>query len=183
MGASGGEVPGARRWWMLTFVAMSDDVSPCGEPGVYPLTGMIVRCGEPAGHRIGMHRHGKPEMMYWPVEQVTCPAWKTSPTAMGDVVLRCAIPAARHKPLRHESKIGIQIVAWTDAELGSVGVIAEKVYKLIQARGYDAGEKLPSNSDLGGKYGVSPTTVAEAMHLLARDGVVKRRGPRAWVKS
>jgi hypothetical protein len=138
---------------------------------------------EPAGHRIGMHRHGKPELMYWPVEVVKCNAWKTSPTAMGDVVLWCAIPASRHKPLTHESKIGIQQVAWTDADLGAVGKIAEKVCKLILARGYDPGEKLPSNHDLGEKFGVSPTTVSKAMFLLQRDGVVKQRGPRAWVKS
>ena len=49
------------------------------------------------------------------MENITCPATKTSPTATGDVEVRCTKPAghvAAGDP-QHEAKLGVFPIRWS----------------------------------------------------------------------
>jgi hypothetical protein len=159
---------------------MSDGTGLCIEARVHPIDGEPVACNLPAGHRVSMHCHTTPPMlMYWPVSPVSCPAWRQVNTAMGKVVVFCAMPDARHRPGAHESAIGIQPIVWTDAEVSHAGKIAKGILAVITAECV-SGDLAPSYRTINARLGTSEYTCLKAFELLERDGVVKRVGKR-WM--
>jgi hypothetical protein len=142
------------------------------------LTHVKVTCTLPQDHRVAMHHHDMaPNRMYWPVSTVACSAWREVDTAMGKVVMFCARLDALHRLGEHEGRIGIQPVAWTDAELSKAGVIAAKILALLK-RECEPGDLAPVYRDINPLFGTSARTVRLAYELLERDGVVRREGKR-----
>ena len=59
--------------------------------------------------------------------------------------------------------------------------VAEDIKAAIAAGGYAAGTRLPSESELAGRYSVSRGTIRQAFAALRADGVIaSRRGARRW---
>lgn len=170
-------------WLVLASVAMGDDPLLCGAEIVHPISQAVVGCRLAPAHRAPMHHHDRPpNLMHWPVSPqrglVTCPAWRTVDTAMGRVVVFCARLASLHKVGEHESRIGIQPVRWTDADMSRVGEIAERMLKVIRAE-CRPGDLVPAKERFQSQWKTGSATIAQAMELLARDGVVRPRG-RRW---
>lgn len=58
--------------------------------------------------------------------------------------------------------------------------VAEHLRSLIAAGGYGAGGSLPSEADLGARFGVSRVTVRRALEHLRADGLVTSRRGSGW---
>lgn len=53
--------------------------------------------------------------------------------------------------------------------------VHDRIVALIQELGLQPGERLPSEADLAGQFGISRATLREALRLLEEEGVITRR--------
>lgn len=140
-----------------------------------------MACDLPEGHRVATHRHNTVPLMHWPTSvEVTCSAWRYVNTAFGEAVVFCAGLPTMHRVGKHEGRIGIQPVAWSDADLSKAGRIAEGILKWLRDGDFQPGDLAPTYRDIYARLDTSEITVLRAMRILERDGVIKRHG-RRWV--